>query len=135
MTNSYKIFVEESEGKIPLMKSWDWWEDSIKVGFKEMMWECGLDSGMSGLIPVAGCCEHGYEPTTSFKGGTFLGKLTDPRHLKDSKATKISIKIIVSVSFSYGASELVAEVLRTASLSSYYKTLNMIISPLTRFQF
>jgi hypothetical protein len=33
---------------------------------------CGLDSSGSGQGPVAGCCEHGNEPSDSIKGGGFL---------------------------------------------------------------
>jgi hypothetical protein len=30
---------------------------------------CGLDAFDSGQGPVAGCCEHGNEPSGSIKGG------------------------------------------------------------------
>jgi hypothetical protein len=33
---------------------------------------CGLDASGSGQGPVAGCCEHGSEPSGSIKGGEFL---------------------------------------------------------------
>jgi hypothetical protein len=33
---------------------------------------CGLDASGSGWGPVAGCCEHGNEPSGSIKGGEFL---------------------------------------------------------------
>jgi hypothetical protein len=32
-----------------------------------------LDSSGSGYVPVAGCCEHGNEPSGFVKGGEFLG--------------------------------------------------------------
>jgi hypothetical protein len=34
--------------------------------------KCGLDSSESEQGPVAGCCEHGNEPSSSVKGGEFL---------------------------------------------------------------
>jgi hypothetical protein len=33
---------------------------------------CGLDSSGSGYGPVAGCCEHGNEPSGSIKVGAFI---------------------------------------------------------------
>jgi hypothetical protein len=33
---------------------------------------------------VAGCCEHGNEPSVSMKGGEFLDFLSDYLFLKDS---------------------------------------------------
>jgi hypothetical protein len=36
-----------------------------------------MDSSGSGYGPVAGSCEHGYEPSGSIKGGGFVGKLSD----------------------------------------------------------
>jgi hypothetical protein len=33
---------------------------------------CGLDACSSGSGPVAGCCEHGNEPSGSIKGGEFV---------------------------------------------------------------
>jgi hypothetical protein len=38
----------------------------------EWMGRRGLDSSGSGQGPVAGCCEHGNEPSGSIKGGEFL---------------------------------------------------------------
>jgi hypothetical protein len=36
------------------------------------MGRCGLDSSGSRQGPVAGCCEHGNEPSGSIKGGEFF---------------------------------------------------------------
>jgi hypothetical protein len=36
------------------------------------MRRCGLDASASGLGPVAGCCEHGNEPSGSIRGEEFL---------------------------------------------------------------
>jgi hypothetical protein len=38
---------------------------------------CELDASGSGQGPVAGCCEHGNEPSGSIKGGEFLDSLSD----------------------------------------------------------
>jgi len=43
---------------------------------------CGLDTSGSGLGPVAGCCEHGNEPSGSVKGGELLDWLRDCQLLK-----------------------------------------------------
>jgi len=40
------------------------------MGFKEV--GCGLDSSDLGWGQVAGCCEHGNEPSGSIKCGEFL---------------------------------------------------------------
>jgi hypothetical protein len=34
--------------------------------------KCGVDSSGTGQGPIAGCCEHGNEPSDSIKGGEFL---------------------------------------------------------------
>jgi hypothetical protein len=52
------------------------WKDNIKMYLKEIGWE-GLDSSGSGQGPVAGCCEHGNEPSGSIKGGEFLDQLSE----------------------------------------------------------
>jgi hypothetical protein len=33
---------------------------------------CGLDEYSLGEGPMAGCCEHGNEPSDSIKGGEFI---------------------------------------------------------------
>jgi hypothetical protein len=38
---------------------------------------CGLDSFGSRKRLVAGCCEHGNEPSGSIKGGEFIDELSD----------------------------------------------------------
>jgi hypothetical protein len=37
----------------------------------------GLDSSGLRRVLVAGCCEHGNEPSGSIKGGEFLDSLSD----------------------------------------------------------
>jgi hypothetical protein len=43
---------------------------------------CKLESCGSGRSPVAGCCEHGNEHSSSIKGGEVLGQVSDYRFLK-----------------------------------------------------
>jgi hypothetical protein len=43
---------------------------------------CGLDSTRSGYGPVAGCCEHGNEPSRTVKGGECLDRLRVHQLLK-----------------------------------------------------
>jgi hypothetical protein len=33
---------------------------------------CELDASSSGQEPVAGCCEHGFEPSGSIRGTNFV---------------------------------------------------------------
>jgi hypothetical protein len=47
---------------------------------------CGVDSSDSGQGRVAGCCEHGNEPSGSVKGGVFLDYLSDCWLLKKDSA-------------------------------------------------
>jgi hypothetical protein len=46
------------------MLSFGWKMDLGEIG-------CGLDSSGSGQGPVAGCCDHGNEPSGSKKGWEF----------------------------------------------------------------
>jgi hypothetical protein len=48
--------------------------------------EGGLDAPGSVQGPVAGCCEHGNEPSGSIKGREFLDKLSDCQLLKKDSA-------------------------------------------------
>jgi hypothetical protein len=50
------------------------------------MVSCGLDISGSGQGPVAGCCEHGDEPSGSVKGAIFLDQLSDCQVLKEDIA-------------------------------------------------
>jgi hypothetical protein len=44
------------------------WEDYIRMDLREIGWEgVVLDASGSGKGPVAGCCEHGNEPSVSIK--------------------------------------------------------------------
>jgi hypothetical protein len=49
---------------------------------------CGLDTSGSGQRSVAGCCEHGIEPSSSIKGGEFLDCLSDYKCLKKDLAPR-----------------------------------------------
>jgi hypothetical protein len=45
MKNAYKIFLGKPEGKRPLRRPRNRWEDSIRMGLREIgMGRCGLDS-------------------------------------------------------------------------------------------
>jgi hypothetical protein len=55
-------FSRKFEGKGPLGRPRYRWDDNIKVYIREMGYGCGEDSSSSGQGPVAGFCEHGYEP-------------------------------------------------------------------------
>jgi hypothetical protein len=70
--------VEKPEGKRPLDRRRCRWEDGIRMDLREIGWgrERGMDSPGSGQGPVAGCCEHGDEPSGS--GPT--GSVTLPGH-------------------------------------------------------
>jgi hypothetical protein len=65
---AYNILVGRPEGRRPLGRTRRTWEDNIKmdlreIGFGDMDWIHGQ---------VAGCCEHGDEPSVSIKCGEFL---------------------------------------------------------------
>jgi hypothetical protein len=42
--NAYKMLVRKPEGRKPLGKSRNRWEDNIKVDFRETVGKCGLNS-------------------------------------------------------------------------------------------
>lgn len=42
---------------------------------------CGLDSAVSGQGPVAGCCEHGYEPLGFHKRRRIVDQLSYSQRL------------------------------------------------------
>jgi hypothetical protein len=65
--NAYKILVEKSEDKRPLGIRRRRREDDIRIDK-----ETGLDSCGSGWDPVAGCCEHGNDPSGYINGEEFL---------------------------------------------------------------
>jgi hypothetical protein len=44
----------------------------IRMDLKKGVKRCGLHSSGSGDGSVAGCCEHGNEPSGFIKGGEFL---------------------------------------------------------------
>jgi hypothetical protein len=53
----YKVLVRKSEGKKPLGRPMRRREDGIRMHLTEIgMGVCGLDSTVSGPVPVAGCC-------------------------------------------------------------------------------
>jgi hypothetical protein len=63
--NAYKILVGNPEGRRPLGRSSYRLEDNVgKVWTGFILLRIGT---------VAGCCEHGNEPSGSIKGGEFLG--------------------------------------------------------------
>jgi hypothetical protein len=68
--NAYRVLDGNREGRRPLQRSRLGWENIIKICIKEI--GCGLDSAVSGLRPIVGCCEHGNEPSGSIKGGVFI---------------------------------------------------------------
>jgi hypothetical protein len=71
MRHAYKM-VGNPEGKRAFVRPRRRWKDQLKW----LLGKCGLSVGLdaSGLEqgPVAGCCEHGDEPSGSIKGGAFL---------------------------------------------------------------
>jgi hypothetical protein len=55
--------VTKPEGRRPLVRPRSWWEDDIKIDLREkgdVVWT-GL------ILPVAGSCEHGKDPSGSMK--------------------------------------------------------------------
>jgi hypothetical protein len=45
----------------------------MRMDLREIMWGmCGLNASGSGLGSVAGCCEHGNEPSVPIKDREFL---------------------------------------------------------------
>jgi len=48
-------------------------EDNIGMDFREkVLGRCGLVASRPGYGPVAGCCEHGNEPSGSIKARNFF---------------------------------------------------------------
>jgi hypothetical protein len=64
--NSYKILVVRPGRKGPLGRPRRRWEYN-RMGIKNGVGNCGLGSYGSREGPVAGCCEHGNEPSGSIK--------------------------------------------------------------------
>jgi len=73
MRNGHESSVGKSERRRSLGRTRHRWEDNIRIDVREIGWECvdwiylAQDKG-----PVAGCCEHGNEPSGSIKGREFL---------------------------------------------------------------
>jgi hypothetical protein len=64
--NVYRILMGNPEGKIPLGRSRRRWKDGIKMDLRRVAGVvCGMDSPGSVQGSVAGCCEHGDEPSGS----------------------------------------------------------------------
>jgi hypothetical protein len=63
---STKVLVGSPEGRRPLGRPRRRWEDAVRMDLREIAWGCGLNSTGSGQGPVAGCCECGDEPSSSF---------------------------------------------------------------------
>jgi hypothetical protein len=62
----YKVLVGKPEGKRPLGRPRSRWEDGIGMDLREIgLGGCGLDSTVSGQVPVAGSCECGDESSGS----------------------------------------------------------------------
>jgi hypothetical protein len=61
----YRVLVEKPEGKRPLGRKRNRWEDGIRMDLREIVWGGGLDSTGSGFVPMASCCECGDEPSDS----------------------------------------------------------------------
>jgi hypothetical protein len=66
--NAYRILVGKPEGKIPLGRPRRRWVDNIKMYLREIGWD-GVDwiELAQDRDPVEGSCEHGAEPSGSFK--------------------------------------------------------------------
>jgi hypothetical protein len=63
--NCARVLVGKPEGKRPLGRPRQRWEDRIQMDLREIGWEVGVDSPGSGWGPVAGCCKCGDEPSGS----------------------------------------------------------------------
>jgi len=64
------ILIGKPEGKRTLERRRCRWKDTINKGCQRYrMRSCGLDSAGLGYILVAGCCEHGNEPSGGVTGG------------------------------------------------------------------
>jgi hypothetical protein len=69
--NVYKILVGKPEGTRPLRTLRRRREDNIRMDLREIGWE-HVDWFHLSHDRVAGCCEHGNEPSGYIKGGEFL---------------------------------------------------------------
>jgi hypothetical protein len=69
MKNAYNILVAKSKGKRPLGRPMLRWENKIRIDLRKTGWEC-VD--WIHLVQLAGCCEHGNEPSGYVKGSKFL---------------------------------------------------------------
>jgi hypothetical protein len=67
MRNPYKILVGKPDGKSPLGRRMRKWEDNNKMDIGEI----GLE--VIDWIHRAVTCKHCKEPSSSIKGGEFLG--------------------------------------------------------------
>jgi len=63
MRNAYNILTEKPEGKGPLGRHRNRWEDNITKDLREKGWMCRLDSSGSEQGPVAGSCQHSIQPS------------------------------------------------------------------------
>ena len=68
----YRVLVGKPEGKRPLGRPKQRWEDNIKMKLQVVEWGQGLDRAGSGSGQVAGTCECGNEPSGSMKCVEFL---------------------------------------------------------------
>jgi hypothetical protein len=63
--NVYRVLMGKPEGRRPLGRPRDRWEDGLKWTLGSLVRECGVDSSDSGWGSLAGCCECGDEPSGS----------------------------------------------------------------------
>jgi hypothetical protein len=73
--NGYRVLVAKSEGRRPLGKSRCKWEDNIKMDFRELGQEHGLDGPGSGWGQMVSFCECGNERSGSIKCREFIDHL------------------------------------------------------------
>jgi hypothetical protein len=67
--NAYNILVGKPEGKRPLGRPKNRWENNISID----LWEIGWESmGLMHQEPVTGSCDHSNEPSGSIRDGEFL---------------------------------------------------------------
>jgi hypothetical protein len=62
-----RILVGKPEGKRPLGRLRQRWEDNINMDLREIAWGSMDWINLSQDRPVAGCCEHGDEPSGSIR--------------------------------------------------------------------
>jgi hypothetical protein len=74
----YKNLITNPEGKIQFVKR------RVRQNTENEL-RGGLDSSGSGQGPVAGCCEHGDEPSGSIQGRGFDGRLSK----QESRGTEL----------------------------------------------